>query len=138
MKIRAWAIKETGGPAEPFVYERTLGSHEVLVKITHRSPARGDIQFIDNAWGDTRFPLVPSHEIVGIVEEAGSKAADLHTGDRVRILMLVALVHKNPNEMDGRPLTYTAELDGNTLRMTIANPLFLPGLEWRLVLTRIE
>lgn len=85
MKIRAWAIKEIGGTAEPFVYERTVGSHDVLVKITHRSLARGDIQFIDNAWGDTRFPLVPSHEIVGIVVEAGAKVADLHRGDRVGI-----------------------------------------------------
>jgi hypothetical protein len=55
-----------------------------------------------------------------------------------RILTLVALVHKNPNEMDGKPLTYTAELDGNTLRITIANPPFLPGREWRTVLTRVE
>jgi D-arabinose 1-dehydrogenase-like Zn-dependent alcohol dehydrogenase len=85
MKINAWAINETGGVAEPFVYERTLGSRDVLVKITHRSLARGDIQFIDNDWGDTRFPLVPSHEIVGIVEDAGSEVADLHTGDRVGI-----------------------------------------------------
>ena len=55
-----------------------------------------------------------------------------------RTLTLVALVHKNPNEMNGKPLTYAAELDGDTLRMTIANPPFLPGLEWRTVLTRIE
>jgi hypothetical protein len=55
-----------------------------------------------------------------------------------RILTLVALVHKNPNEMDGKPLTYTTELDGGTLRMTIANPPFLPGRERRTVLTRVE
>jgi D-arabinose 1-dehydrogenase-like Zn-dependent alcohol dehydrogenase len=85
MQIRAYAIDEIGGTAEPFLYERTLGSRDVLVKITHRSLARGDIQFIDNAWGDTRFPLVPSHEIVGIVEEAGSDVAVLHPGDRVGI-----------------------------------------------------
>ena len=85
MQIRAYAIHEIGGTAVPFLYERTLGSRDVLVKITHRSLARGDIQFIDNAWGDTRFPLVPSHEIVGIVEQAGSDVADLDTGDRVGI-----------------------------------------------------
>ena len=85
MKIRAHAIKQTGGIAEPFEYEGTLGSRDVLVRITHRSLARGDIQFIDNAWGDTRFPLVPSHEIVGIVEETGSEVTDLRTGDRVGI-----------------------------------------------------
>ena len=85
MKIEAYAIHEPGGTAERFTYERPLGSGDVLVKITHRSLARGDIQYIDNAWGDTRFPLVPSHEIVGIVEEAGSEIADLHPGDRVGI-----------------------------------------------------
>lgn len=55
-----------------------------------------------------------------------------------RTLTLNALVHKNPNEMAGVPLTYTLDLDGNTLRMIIANPPFLPGREWRTVLTRVE
>jgi D-arabinose 1-dehydrogenase-like Zn-dependent alcohol dehydrogenase len=85
MQIRAFAIEKKGGTAEPFLYERTLGSRDVLVKITHRSLARGDIQFIDNAWGDTRFPLVPSHEIVGIVEEAGPEVGELRAGDRVGV-----------------------------------------------------
>jgi D-arabinose 1-dehydrogenase-like Zn-dependent alcohol dehydrogenase len=85
MEIAAYAINEPGGTAEPFSYVRSLGSGDVLVKITHRSLARGDIQYIDNAWGDTRFPLVPSHEIIGIVEEAGSEVTNLHPGDRVGI-----------------------------------------------------
>ena len=85
MKIEAYAIHEPGGAAEPFAYETSLGSADVLVRITHRSLARGDIQFIDNAWGDARFPLVPGHEIIGIVEAAGSDVADLHPGDRVGI-----------------------------------------------------
>lgn len=29
-------------------------------------------------------------------------------------------------------------IDGDTLRMVIANPPFLPGLEWRTILKRIE
>jgi D-arabinose 1-dehydrogenase-like Zn-dependent alcohol dehydrogenase len=85
MQIRAYAINERGGTAEPFVYDTSIGTRDVLVRITHRSLAGGDIQFIDNAWGDTRYPLVPSHEIVGIVEEAGPDVADLQTGDRVGI-----------------------------------------------------
>jgi D-arabinose 1-dehydrogenase-like Zn-dependent alcohol dehydrogenase len=85
MQIRAYAIREKGGAAEPFLYERALGSRDVLVRITHRSLARGDIQFIDNDWGDARYPLVPGREIVGIVEEAGSEVAALHAGDRVGV-----------------------------------------------------
>jgi hypothetical protein len=55
-----------------------------------------------------------------------------------RTLTLNALVHKNPNEMDGVSLTYTVDFDGDTLRMTIVNPPFLPGREWRTVLRRVE
>ena len=53
-------------------------------------------------------------------------------------LSLTALLHKNPNEMAGDPLTYTVELDGNILRMTIVNPPFSPGRERRTVLARVE
>jgi D-arabinose 1-dehydrogenase-like Zn-dependent alcohol dehydrogenase len=85
MRIRAHAIKEKGGRAEPFSYERAPGERDVVVKITHCSVARGDIQFVNDDWGDARFPLVPGHEIVGIVEEAGSEVTGLQLGDRVGI-----------------------------------------------------
>lgn len=84
-QINAYAIHEKGGKAEPFSYQSVLGNRDVLVKITHCSVAKGDTQFIDDDWGDARFPLVPGHEIVGIVEEAGSDVADLQKGDRVGI-----------------------------------------------------
>src|SRR5215204_3038360 len=85
MEIRAYAIRAKGGVAGRFSYQTALGSRDVLVRITHCSLARGDIQYIDNDWGDTRFPLVPGHEIVGIVEEAGSDVSELRKGDRVGI-----------------------------------------------------
>lgn len=85
MRIRAHAIRERGGLTEPFSYDRDLGRRDVLVRITHCSVARGDIQFINDDWGDARFPLVPGHEIVGIVEEIGTEVADLRRGDRVGI-----------------------------------------------------
>jgi len=83
--INAYAVMGQGGAAEPFSYQRALGSDDVLVRITHCSIARGDVQFIDNDWGDSRFPLVPGHEIVGVVDETGSTVAGMKTGDRVGI-----------------------------------------------------
>ena len=53
-------------------------------------------------------------------------------------LTLNAILHKNPNEMGGEPSTQTVEIDGNTLRMTVVNPAWAPGLERRTVLTRVE
>jgi hypothetical protein len=56
-----------------------------------------------------------------------------------RTLVLTARVHKHPNEMAGKPLTYSIEFDGSTtLRMVISNPPFLPGRDSRTVLSRIE
>ena len=85
MKIKAYGIKQKGGKAEPFYYERNVGDNEVRVKILYCSIARGDIQFISDDWGDTKFPLVPGHEIVGIVEETGSNVTTLKVGDRVGV-----------------------------------------------------
>ncbi len=85
MKINAYAIKKKGGKAEPFSYERTLGKNDILVRITHCAIARGDIQIINNDWGDTNFPVIPGHEIIGIIEETASEVIGLNRGDRVGI-----------------------------------------------------
>lgn len=84
MDINAYAIEEQGTRATPFTYHRTIGRHDVLVRLTHRTITRGDIQFIDNDWRDTRYPLVPSHEMIGVVQEAGADAG-LAVGERVGI-----------------------------------------------------
>jgi D-arabinose 1-dehydrogenase-like Zn-dependent alcohol dehydrogenase len=85
MRIRAYAIMEAGGTAAPFEYDAVLGAQDALVRITHRTIARGDVQAIDNDWGDTRFPLVPSHEMLGVVEWAGPRVTHVRPGDRVGI-----------------------------------------------------
>ncbi|MEJ7644729.1 MAG: NAD(P)-dependent alcohol dehydrogenase [Chryseolinea sp.] len=85
MKINAYAIMTKGGNAEPFMYERKVRENDVLVRVTHCAIAKGDIQIIDNDWGDTKFPVVPGHEIIGVVEHAGSEVTSVKTGDRVGI-----------------------------------------------------
>jgi D-arabinose 1-dehydrogenase-like Zn-dependent alcohol dehydrogenase len=90
VEIRAYAIRNKEGAAEPFVYGREIGRHDALVRITHRSITRGDIQFISNDWGDTIFPFIPSHEMVGVVQQIGSDVTELRQGDRVGIGFQVA------------------------------------------------
>jgi len=85
MKIAAYALKEPGGKAEPFFYERKIGKNDLLIKISHCGIATGDIQMINNEWGDSKFPLVPGHEIVGRIEQAGSNVSGFKDGDRVGV-----------------------------------------------------
>jgi len=49
-----------------------------------------------------------------------------------------ATLARNPNEMTGKPLIYSVQLNGDVLQMTITNPPFLPGGERRITLTRVE
>jgi len=86
MKITAYAIKNKGGKAQPLSYERRVGKNEVLVRITHCGMAKGDVQGIEDEWGDTKFPLVPGHEMVGFIEETGRQVTGLEKGDRVMIV----------------------------------------------------
>ncbi len=74
-----------GGPAEPFTYERKFGKNDILVKISHCAVATGDVQIINNEWGDSKFPLIAGHEIIGIVERSGANVMKLKQGDRVGV-----------------------------------------------------
>lgn len=85
MRIRSYAIHNKGGSPEPFYYEKNIGPLEVLVRITHCSVTKGDVQIISDDWGDTQFPVVPGHEIIGIVEELGKDVTGYNKGDRVGV-----------------------------------------------------
>lgn len=40
---------------------------------------------IHNDWGDSKYPLVPGHEIVGVVAEIGEKVTMFDIGDYVAV-----------------------------------------------------
>lgn len=85
MKIDAWSVKNPQGRLENFSYETTLKSIDVLISITYCSVTRGDVCFIDNFWGDTKYPLVPGMEIFGVVTKKGPAVRELKIGDYVGI-----------------------------------------------------
>jgi uncharacterized zinc-type alcohol dehydrogenase-like protein len=63
----------------------SLGSNEVDVRVTHCGICHTDVGMVDNEWGFTRYPLVPGHEIVGIVAAIGSNVIGLEIGQRVGV-----------------------------------------------------
>ncbi|KAA8533290.1 hypothetical protein F0562_033177 [Nyssa sinensis] len=48
-----------------------------------------DLHSIKNEWGNSKYPLVPGHEIVGVVTEVGSKVQKFKVGDKVGVGCLV-------------------------------------------------
>jgi len=86
MTIHAYAAAEAGAPLAPFEYEpEPLAAHEVEIAITHCGICHSDLSLIDNAWGNTTFPLVPGHEIVGEISAVGSAVSEQRVGHRVGI-----------------------------------------------------
>ena len=53
------------------------------VRVESCGICHSDISMIDNAWGNARFPLVPGHEVIGVIEAAGEQVRGLKSGDRV-------------------------------------------------------
>jgi len=58
---------------------------QVLVRVRACGVCRTDLHVVDGDLPDPKLPVVPGHEIVGIVEEAGEGVTDLVPGTRVGI-----------------------------------------------------
>jgi uncharacterized zinc-type alcohol dehydrogenase-like protein len=83
---QAWAAKDVGNPLEPWSYEMgDPGSREVVIRVVTCGICHSDLHAIDNDWQMSEYPLVPGHEVVGVVEEVGSEVTHLRTGQRVGV-----------------------------------------------------
>ena len=59
-----------------------LGPRDVEIEITHCGICRSDLHLIDNDWSTSTYPLVPGHEIVGVIGPTGP-AGSFRAGQRV-------------------------------------------------------
>eukprot|EP00741_Cyanophora_paradoxa_P016409 tig00020912_g15844.t1 len=81
--FKAYAVVSKGKPLEPWTYTpKPLGDYDVELKVTHNGLCHTDIHMRDNDWGISTFPLIPGHEVVGVVEAVGSKVSRVNVGDR--------------------------------------------------------
>ena len=90
LKTKAYA---TTGPSEnlqPFEIERrTPGPNDVLIDIKFCGICHSDIHNARNEWGISIYPMVPGHEIAGIVASVGKNVTRFRAGDRVGVGCLV-------------------------------------------------
>lgn len=61
------------------------GKGQVLVKVRACGLCRTDLHVVDGDLKHPKLPLVPGHQIVGIVESLGAGVKDVKTGERVGI-----------------------------------------------------
>lgn len=87
LNVNAFALKEKGAKKlTPFSYQLgKLGSEEVDIKIHYCGLCHSDMSMIEDAWGLTKYPLVPGHEIIGEVIAVGDQVKNLKKGDYVGV-----------------------------------------------------
>ncbi|PTL84742.1 NAD(P)-dependent alcohol dehydrogenase [Vitiosangium sp. GDMCC 1.1324] len=84
--FHGYAAPAAGKPLEPFSFQpRPLGSGDVEIAISHCGVCHSDLHLVNDDWKMSRYPLVPGHEIIGTVAEAGSAVRGLVPGQRVGV-----------------------------------------------------
>ncbi|XP_048141756.1 probable cinnamyl alcohol dehydrogenase 1 [Rhodamnia argentea] len=82
----AWAARDDSGLLSPYEFERRgVESDHVSVRITHCGICYADVVYTRNKMKKTVYPLVPGHEIVGIVTEVGGSVGKFKIGDYVGV-----------------------------------------------------
>jgi uncharacterized zinc-type alcohol dehydrogenase-like protein len=71
------------------IERRELGPHDVHIDIRFCGVCHSDIHTVRGEWGDIEYPLVPGHEIAGIVSAVGSSVSKHAVGDRVGVGCMV-------------------------------------------------
>jgi alcohol dehydrogenase, propanol-preferring len=59
------------------------GPEDILVRVRCCGVCHTDLHAVEGELPETKFPLIPGHEVVGTVERAGERAGRFKPGDRV-------------------------------------------------------
>ncbi|WP_141501128.1 NAD(P)-dependent alcohol dehydrogenase [Paenibacillus luteus] len=80
------SVSSAKAPFEKTTIERReLRSHDILIDIKFSGICHSDIHSAFGEWGGGIFPMVPGHEIAGVVEAVGSEVSKFVVGDRVGV-----------------------------------------------------
>jgi uncharacterized zinc-type alcohol dehydrogenase-like protein len=82
IQAKGYAAQRVNENLAPWNFQRrTVGPHDVQVRILYCGVCHTDLHKIRNNWGDGIFPMVPGHEIVGKIINTGSHASKFRIGD---------------------------------------------------------
>ena len=99
---KAYAAKSATTPVEPFsIDRRNPKPHDVQMEILYCGVCHSDLHFARNEWGNTVFPVVPGHEIVGKVTAVGGDVKKFKVGDLAGIGCLVDSCRECDNCKEG-------------------------------------
>lgn len=84
--VTAYAATSATEPlSKTTITRRSPGPHDVAFDIHYAGICHSDIHTVRAEWGTPNYPVVPGHEIAGVVTEVGSEVTKYKVGDRVGV-----------------------------------------------------
>jgi alcohol dehydrogenase (NADP+) len=84
--VSAYAATSATEPlTKTTITRRDVGAHDVAFDIHFAGICHSDIHTVRAEWGHPPFPIVPGHEIAGVVTQVGSEVTKFTVGDRVGV-----------------------------------------------------
>lgn len=72
----------------------TPGEGEILIKVSRCGVCHTELDEIEGRTPPSEFPVIPGHQVVGYVEDSGSKATQFNHGDRVGVAWIFSACGK--------------------------------------------
>ena len=87
---KGYAAKSVKSKLVPFRFERREpGPHDVAIDINYCGLCHSDVHQVRDDWGNTVYPCLPGHEIVGRVTAVGPQVTKHKVGDLVAVGCMV-------------------------------------------------
>jgi uncharacterized zinc-type alcohol dehydrogenase-like protein len=89
-EVKSYAAFDPKKNLGPFTINRREPlANDVAIEIHYCGVCHSDVHQVRDEWGGSIFPMVPGHEIVGIVKSVGSAVSKYKVGDKVGVGCLV-------------------------------------------------
>jgi uncharacterized zinc-type alcohol dehydrogenase-like protein len=103
LEVNAYAAASPTEPLGPTtITRRGLGAHDVLIEIKYTGICHSDIHHARSHWREETYPMVPGHEIAGVVSAVGAEVTKHQVGDRVGVGCMANSCGECANCRDGR------------------------------------
>lgn len=86
VECRGLAVMSQSAPFTEYSYTiRDLRSNDVEISVKYSGICHTDMHMMDNDWKCSQYPLVPGHEVAGVVTRVGESVTKLKVGDHVGV-----------------------------------------------------
>lgn len=88
--VKAWgATAAESGIGELSIERRVLRPADVEIDVCYCGICHTDLHYARNDWGNSVYPIVPGHEMTGMVRAVGASVSRYKPGDRVAVGCMV-------------------------------------------------